>query len=126
MRILKYLALPALLVVGCSEDSTDVTAPIKPLVAPSDLVVTRTGLTAVRLTWSDNNSSEESFAIERKQNNGEFLPRLFVTLNSTSARDTLGLFVDTTYTYRIRALRYFDEPSPYSNTATIFLTPFFP
>lgn len=126
MRIFRYLALPALLLVGCSEESTDAATPIGPLVAPSDLVVTRTGLKAVQLTWTDNNTSEESFAIERKQNNGEFVPRLFVTYNSISATDTLGLFVDTTYSYRVRALRYLDAPGPYSNTATILLTPAFP
>lgn len=109
-----------LLAVGCKESGSSEAELDFTLRAPSDLRVTRVGQTAVRLTWSDANTMEESFSVERKQNNGKFAPRLFTIPNVTTAVDSMNLFLDSTYVYRVRALRYTDA-GPYSNEAIITL-----
>ena len=114
----------SLVFTNCSgtDDSLSVVQTLDP---PSALILTRIGTTAVRLSWQDNSNSEESFAVERKTNQGPFVPRVFTVQNVTTAVDSSGLFTDSTYAYRVRALR-FTESSDYSNIVTIQLTLPFP
>jgi hypothetical protein len=113
-----------LLALSCS-DTDDTASVVQTLDPPTSLTLTRIGKTAVKLSWQDNSNSEESFSVERKANQGVFTPRLFTTRNVTTVVDSSGLSTDTTYSYRVRALRY-TESSGYSNIVTIQLTLPFP
>ncbi|MBI3586599.1 MAG: fibronectin type III domain-containing protein [Ignavibacteriales bacterium] len=118
------LAVTFFFVVGCSEDSTGPEVD-KTLNAPSELKVTRIGKTAVRLLWKDNTAAEEGFVVERKQAQQDYTPYLFTTKNSTTAVDSVGLIADSTYSYRVQAIRYL-ERGEYSNVVSIKLALPFP
>lgn len=106
--------------VGCGESSSTESENEFALQTPTNLTATRAGTTGVRLTWSDSNKNEENFLIERKQNTGPFAPRIFTVRDVTTAVDSMNLFLDNTYIYRVRAIR-FSEQGPFSNEATIKL-----
>jgi len=110
----------AFLSISCGTDD-DGTGPSEDLSAPSNISLTRVGRTAVQVAWADNSETEDSFWIERKVNNGQFLVRLATTRNVTSAVDSVGLFVDSVYSYRVRAVLV-NNSSDYSDTATVVFT----
>jgi len=84
---------------------------------PTALATTVVSPFEIRLTWTDNSTTETSFQIERCSGAGcsNFGPIATVDANIVSWRNT-GLMPSTTYTYRVRA---FNGPSnsAYSNTA---------
>lgn len=106
---------------GCSKDDSAATGPELTLVAPTNLNAVRVGLTAVRLTWTDNNEAEESFAIERQAGGGGFVQQLFSAKNVATAIDSVNLTTGITYTYRVRAMRY-GERGDYSALASVALS----
>lgn len=118
----RTICLVLLALSACSEESTEPGRVIN-LDPPSELQASRVpGMVAVRLTWKDNSNSEVGFAIERRQNSGTFQDRIFTIKDVTSAIDSMGLTIGTTYSYRIRATRYSEASLP-SNVATVTLTP---
>mgnify|MGYP001609082284 CR=1 FL=1 len=122
MRILRVLLLLIPLVVGGCSGSTDTgTTDDVRLEAPANLAAQRIGQTSVRLTWEDMAAGEEAFAVERLRGAGTFASILFVPPNATQAVDSLGLYVDSTYVYRVRAFRYV-KSSGYSNAVTVQFT----
>ncbi|HAV22972.1 MAG: hypothetical protein A2X67_06895 [Ignavibacteria bacterium GWA2_55_11] len=114
----------ALLSAGCSSSTEEPTEP-KILSEPSELSSSRFAVNAVQLMWKDNSNSEDSFAIERRRGSAKFTQVLFVPSDVTVAIDSIGLTPDSTYTYRVRALRFI-ETSPFSNTTSIDLSLPFP
>lgn len=85
------------------------------LAAPSNLTGTPLGA-GVHLTWADN-SSEESFEIERSSSTGTFAKIASVTFDTTQHHDQSGLTGGATYTYRVRAAGG-GSFSSYSNSVT--------
>ena len=107
--------------LGCTQDdSTNVTVD-HTLLAPTNVTATRIGLTAVRINWSDNNESEEGYIVERQTGQAQFVQQVFTTQDVATAVDSLGLAVNQTYAYRVRAIRY-SERGNYSSVATIKLS----
>jgi hypothetical protein len=106
---------------GCSKEEDAVTGPDTTLKAPTDLKAARIGLTVVRLTWTDNTETEEGFIIERKAGEGLYAQQLFATRDAETAIDSVGLMTGTTYSYRIRAIRYSDR-GEYSSAVTVTLS----
>jgi hypothetical protein len=121
MKIPALLVVILLLFIGCSKDDSSATGPDQTLVAPTDLKAVRVGRTAVRLTWTDNNQSEESWAIERQAGGGGFIQQLFTARNVATAIDSVGLITGFTYTYRVRAIRY-SERGEYSSRASVAIS----
>ena len=120
INALLLIALFALF-TGCSKDDASATGPDLTLVAPTDLSAVRVGLKAVRLTWTDNNQAEESYAIERQAGGGAFIQSLFAARDVATAIDSVNLTTGTTYTYRVRAIRY-SERGEYSSPAAVTLS----
>ena len=74
----------------------------------------------VDLSWQDNSTDEEGFAIERKVGNEDYeeIDRVGPNIrNYTDDNKGSGLVENTTYTYRVRAFRG-STYSNYSNEAT--------
>ncbi|MGC8977426.1 MAG: CFI-box-CTERM domain-containing protein, partial [Candidatus Ratteibacteria bacterium] len=103
-----------------------------PFPAPTNLIATSrwTGsIWVVDLSWQDNSTDEDGFAIERKIQGGSFveIKRVGANVrNYTDDNNGSGLTENTTYTYRVRAYRG-SEYSNYSNeastTTTLMLPP---
>ncbi len=72
--------------------------------APSDLVATAPAGTndQIDLTWTDNSTDEDGFAIERSEDGTDFSEIDRVAVDVTSYSDT-GLACETEYWYRVRA-----------------------
>jgi len=84
------------------------------LYPPTNLVATARGTMLVRLMWADNSTNENLFAIERRQENVEFLKIGVVDKNITSFTDSVnGLVAGGEYYYRIKA--YSNSDSAWSN-----------
>jgi hypothetical protein len=86
--------------------------------APSSLTVTSGGKGSAGLSWADNSSNEESFAIERSTTmSGGYIQVATVAANVRSYTDNT-LFRKTTYFYRVRAANSGGK-SGYSNVASV-------
>ncbi len=73
--------------------------------APSNLVATATGTSAIDLTWTDNTTDETGFEIERRLGqSGTFTKIAEVGADVTSYGDG-GLVDNTEYCYRVRAFK---------------------
>ncbi len=84
------------------------------LYPPTNLIATARGTILVRLAWTDNSENENLFAIERRQENEEFLKIGVVDRNVTSFADSAnGLVAGGKYYYRIKA--YSNSDSAWSN-----------
>lgn len=84
------------------------------LYPPTNLIATARGTILVRLTWTDNSENENLFAIERRQENEEFLKIGVVDRNVTNFADSAnGLVTGGKYYYRIKA--YSNSDSAWSN-----------
>jgi hypothetical protein len=84
------------------------------LYPPTNLIATTRGTILVRLTWTDNSENENLFAIERRQENEEFLKIGVVDRNVTNFTDSAnGLVTGGKYYYRIKA--YSNSDSAWSN-----------
>lgn len=80
------------------EDNT--TSSIK---APTELVATAAGTSAIDLTWKDNSDNEDGFKIERSlSSGGEFMHVAVVTTDINSFTEN-GLDDNTQYYYRVMA-----------------------
>ncbi len=119
--ILLLLLVSLAFFLGCSKDDSSAIGPDQALRTPADLKAVRVGRTAVRLTWTDNNESEESYAIERQAGQGGFIQQLFVAKNVATAIDSVNLITGFTYNYRVRAIRY-SERGEYSSLASVALS----
>jgi hypothetical protein len=86
------------------------------LTAPSNLQATAMSRSQINLTWSDNNTNESGFYIERSTNNVNFTQIASVGAN-VKAYSSTGLSRRTTYYYRVRAFSS-SANSSYSNTAS--------
>ena len=86
--------------------------------SPSNLTATGVSKTQVNLAWNDNSTNETGFVIERCRNAN---CRDAVEVGQTGANSTAflnkGLFANTQYTYRVRAVNNVGY-SAYSNTIT--------
>ena len=114
-----------LFTAGCTGTTDTDAGVVVDLKAPTGLAAERIGRTSVRLTWTDQSTGEEAFVVERQVNTGAFTGKLFVPGDATQAVDSVGLFVDSTYTYRVRAFRYVSTSS-YSNAVSLQFTLPFP
>lgn len=83
--------------------------------APSNLTATVASASQINLTWADNSTNEESFAIERSTDGTTFAALATVAANAPTYAST-GLTAATTYTYRVRATSAGGN-SGYSNVA---------
>ena len=84
------------------------------LYPPTNLIATARGTILVRLAWTDNSENENFFAIERRQENEEFLKIGVVDRNVTNFADSAnGLVAGGKYYYRIKA--YSNSDSAWSN-----------
>ena len=84
------------------------------LYPPTKLIATARGTMIVRLSWTDNSTNENLFAIERRQENEEFLKIGVVDRNVTNFADSVnGLIAGGEYYYRIKA--YSNSDSAWSN-----------
>jgi fibronectin type 3 domain-containing protein len=77
-------------------------APSVPPVAPTSLLATPTSGTQIELTWTEPNSNQTGFAIERSTDGTNYTQIATVGANTTSYLDT-GLNTGTQYDYRVRA-----------------------
>jgi FtsP/CotA-like multicopper oxidase with cupredoxin domain len=90
--------------------------------APTNLILSRIPLGAVRLYWQDNSTNETAFKIERSVNGGNF--RVIGTSIGSSMYTGTRFYTDRTvirnnvYSYRVAATND-SGTSNYSNTATI-------
>jgi len=84
------------------------------LYPPTNLIATARGTMIVRLSWKDNSTNENLFAIERRKENEEFLKIGVVDKNVTNFTDSVnGLVAGGEYYYRIKA--YSNTDSAWSN-----------
>jgi hypothetical protein len=84
------------------------------LYPPTNLIASARGTMLVRLAWTDNSTNENLFAIERRQENNDFLKIGIVDRNVTSFADSVnGLVEGGEYYYRIKS--YSNSDSAWSN-----------
>jgi hypothetical protein len=111
----------SVLSAGCSSGDSTSAVVDQTLYVPTSITATRIGRTAVRIDWTDNNTVEEGYIVECQNGAGPFTQKLFTTRDVASAVDSLGLSVNVTYGYRVRAIRY-QERGDYSPVVTIKLS----
>lgn len=94
-----------------SVSTAKITAPAAPT---SPTVANITG--GLRLSWTDNSSTNTTFSLERKAASGSYI---ILGTDSASPYDDTDMVEDTTYTYRLRAYRSTDAVySAYSAEAS--------
>ncbi len=87
--------------------------------APYNLAATALSESEIRLDWQDDNGDEDGFAIDRCQGSGctTFTEIATVGPDTLTYTDT-GLAMTTTYTYRVRAVKYSTCTWPELTTST--------
>lgn len=113
--------LAAIVLIGCTGSTDTATDDEVQLKAPTGLAAQRIGRTSVRLTWTDQSKGEEAYVVERSRNAGAFGSAVFVPADAETAVDSTGLTTDSTYTYRVRAIRYVST-SPLSDPVSVTFT----
>jgi hypothetical protein len=88
-----------------------------PPAAPSQLATWPVGPEAVQLVWDDNSSNETGFEVSMRSGNGAWVVLGTVAAN-TETEPITGLWPESAYTFRVRALSAFG-PSGYSNTVSV-------
>ncbi|WNJ20200.1 Ig-like domain-containing protein [Pontibacter sp. G13] len=83
---------------------------------PSGLTANAISSTTIDLSWTDNSTGEDGFAIERRQGSGSWAQIATVASGVTSYSHA-GLSASTSYDFRVRAYIGTDYSS-YSNTAS--------
>ena len=86
--------------------------------APSSLVATPTSSSQINLTWVDNSSSENRFAIERSNDPITGFAHVGTVSRNIASYADLGLTPSTTYYYRVRAIAPGGGLSSYSSVAS--------
>ncbi|KAA9132739.1 M6 family metalloprotease domain-containing protein [Marinihelvus fidelis] len=89
--------------------------PVTPPVAPSGLGTSAVAHDRVDIGWTDNAGDETGYEVQRA-NGGGFSTVATLGANTTAWSDT-GVSAETTYSYRVRALKG-AETSAWSNTAS--------
>jgi hypothetical protein len=84
--------------------------------APSNLVATVASWSEIHLTWQDNSSNEDEFAVERRNGSSDSWVQIGTAGRNRTIYGDRFLAADTSYTYRVRA-RNSIGLSPYSNEA---------
>jgi FtsP/CotA-like multicopper oxidase with cupredoxin domain len=101
-----------------------VVPPILPPAAPTNLTATLQAGPMIRLTWTDNDTNETGFVVERAVNGGAFSTLATVApknnTGSVSYTDT-AVIAGNTYDYRVKAVNG-GGSSAYSNTATVIIS----
>ena len=82
-------------------------------IPPSNLVALANGTAAV-LTWADNSSNEDGFAVERKMGVGGTWSQIATVQPNTTTYTNSGLTTNQVYYYRLRAFNGWGN-SDYSN-----------
>ncbi|HEX8912830.1 MAG TPA: fibronectin type III domain-containing protein, partial [Humisphaera sp.] len=72
--------------------------------APTGLVVTTAGTTAINLSWTDNSAGETGFVVERSADGGETWQSAGTPAAGVTTLADTGLTAATAYTYRVRAV----------------------
>ncbi len=97
--------------------SATTTSSATPPAAPSNLVATAAGASAINLSWTDNAANETGFVLERSLSAGSgFTTVATLPANTTTYSDS-GLSSSTTYYYRVRASNVAGN-SAWSNVAS--------
>ena len=76
---------------------------LAPPAAPTNMVATLQTGPQIRLTWTDNSGSEQTFAIERNVNGAGYVSLTSVLANVVTFTDT-QVTPNNTYQYRVRAV----------------------
>jgi hypothetical protein len=85
--------------------------------APEELQATAVSESQIDLKWVDNSYKEQGFKIERRESGRRFFREIAVVPANTTAFSDVGLKVNTTYYYRVRAyFRMYN--TQYSNIAS--------
>jgi hypothetical protein len=84
--------------------------------APTNLIAEAISSTAIRLTWTDNSTSEEGFSIERSPNGIDTWAEFYTTAEGIIIKQDDDCTDNTEYWYRVRAFLG-AEYSEYSNIA---------
>ncbi len=79
-------------------------------VAPSGLKIVSASPSTITLSWTDNSSNEDGFAIERSSDSVNFTQVGTAGVNQTTFADS-GLSSQATYYYRVRAFNSFNTIS---------------
>ncbi len=106
---------------GASEFSNEITViiPEGPPPAPTNLNASALGTDRIRLTWIDNSANETEFQIERRLEGGGNFAHISSTAQDENQYEDVGLQMETTYEYRIRAVDAINGwESGYSNIAS--------
>ncbi len=93
-----------------------VAPPTSPPAAPTNLIATSMGASAISLNWIRNSDNESGFKIERSTDNVNFAQINIASAGSLSYSDT-SVSPSTTYYYRVRATNIIGD-SVYTNTAS--------
>ena len=83
---------------------------------PTQLVAASASVSQIDLTWQDNSTNETGFIVQRRVDGSGHWVELGRTPANVTTFSNDGLFPDTTYIYRIRALNN-TESSAHSNEA---------
>jgi len=94
-----------------------------PPAAPTNLAATAVDAGTIALAWSDNSRFEDGYQVLRSLDGQEFSTVATLPASSTTYRD--AVLENTTYTYRVRAMKDggFSDLSNIVSAATGFLTP---
>ncbi|MCW8848841.1 MAG: T9SS type A sorting domain-containing protein [Melioribacteraceae bacterium] len=88
--------------------------------APTDLILQRTELNEITLTWNDNSEVEDGYVIEHKLTDQAIFSVLDTLKGSGNEYVDKNVEQEQTYNYRIKAYKELGE-SEYSNEASLFL-----
>jgi hypothetical protein len=85
--------------------------------APNDLVATSISGTQINIAWTDNNTAESGYKIERSTDGVNFYPQAGTGVNGHSYSNT-GLTAGKKYYYRVYAVNSTGGRSGFSNVAS--------
>ncbi len=96
--------------------ATPTATPVPPPAAPTDLTATLTGITTVKLTWTDNATNEQYYSVERSTD-GVNYSQVALVLAGTTNWTNYVLAAGTEFSFRVRA-QTGSLYSAYSNVVT--------
>jgi len=101
---------------------SNITEAATELIPPTDLSVDRVSGTEIALCWAENSEVEDSVEVQRHTSGNEFETLILLAADTETLNDT-GLTRNTTYYYRIRAVKgeiVSDWSSVRSATTTVY------